>query len=467
MTNIHFSNFQLEPDTEYFLYVGELKNYGLNAYLRESLTRIFNRRFDFIAIVPDIFEQYNYENLIVINPEVEKEGCRYERPFSCRVSAGSFMACVSENRQIHALIRRLLNRQETVYLHMYESLPEMTLHRIPGIRVLGPDSGVAHRLNAKTYQFKHLAGRVPTVDYEICDNLDEAIRKAEPLWQQWTDGIFVSGDYSAAGLNSTIAFSESDIRQRFKAVESAYLLTRFMPHDFDPTVLAVVAGPDDVYIAGIADQCIADGNRFTGSTFPSILPAPIQTLLRDHTTAIGKWLGAEGYRGIFGCDFIVTPDNEVRFLEINARKQGTTLEFCCTLEQSLPPDAPNLTELEYYAVEEGIFPVNLAKMNGNPTGLHWGTYNYKLKRPVRTNGYIPQSNMERDAFHRVAKGKLKKEFLILEHIGSDFVVADGSFIARIVALGHDHDSVTQGLAQGKKTIDLTIYDIEPAEALHG
>jgi len=55
MSDIYFTNFQLEEDTEYFLYIGELKNYGLNTYLKEALSHIFSRKFDFISIVPDIF----------------------------------------------------------------------------------------------------------------------------------------------------------------------------------------------------------------------------------------------------------------------------------------------------------------------------------------------------------------------------------------------------------------------------
>ena len=44
----------------------------------------------------------------------------------------------------------------------------------------------------------------------------------------------------------------------------------------------------------------------------------------------------------------------------------------------------------------------------------------------------------------------------MEHIGNDFIVAQGSFLARIVALGHDQSGVQQGLKLGKKTIELTI-----------
>ncbi|MFC1830275.1 hypothetical protein ACFL0O_11780 [Thermodesulfobacteriota bacterium] len=58
----------------------------------------------------------------------------------------------------------------------------------------------------------------------------------------------------------------------------------------------------------------------------------------------------------------------------------------------------------------------------------------------------------------MAENHLNKDFLILEHIGNDFIVAQGSFLGRIVALGHDQLSVQQGLQLGQKTIELTISE---------
>jgi hypothetical protein len=84
MSGIHFSNYALEQGTEYFLYIGELKNYGLNIFLKEALSRIHNRPFDFIAIVPDVFEQYNYENLLVINPLAAALEDEYGAKVCCR-----------------------------------------------------------------------------------------------------------------------------------------------------------------------------------------------------------------------------------------------------------------------------------------------------------------------------------------------------------------------------------------------
>jgi len=466
MPDIYFSNFKLEEDTEYFLYIGELKNYSLNTFLKEALSRIFNRKFDFIAIVPDALEQYNYDNLIVINPKSTDYACKYGACVCCRVSADEFSASVSKNRQIRALVKRLLNQQENVYIYMFESLPEMTLDEIPGISIIGPDKHVSKRINSKIYQYQHLKDILPVVDFRICHGFDSLIQVAQELSKSWQDGLFVCREYSAAGVNSIIAHDIDDIKNKFNEPDTPYLISRFIPHKYDPTVLAVVAGEEDIYIAGVADQRIEQGTRFTGSDFPSVLNKKNIEKLKEYTRVAGQWLVREGYRGIFGCDFLVDDNDDIYFLEINARKQGTTLEFCCTLEQSLPPGSPMLPELEFYAVNEGVFPPNTLEMKSNPKNLHWGTYNYKIHDSVQTSSYIPQSAQEREAFKKVAERKLRKDFLILEHAGCDFVIAEGAFIARIVALGHNPTDVQQGLNQGRKTIDLTIIKKLDSENLN-
>jgi hypothetical protein len=350
---------------------------------------------------------------------------------------------------------------------MYESIPEMTLDEVPSISILGPDKHIANQINSKIYQYQHLKDILPVVDFRICHGFDLLIQTTQELSKSWPDGIFVSQEYSAAGVNSIIAHGIDDIKNKFDALDKPYLISRFIPHEHDPTVLAVVAGEEDVYIAGIADQRIEQGTRFTGSVFPSVLDNTIVARLQEYTRIVGGWLAREGYRGIFGCDYLVDDNGEIFFVEINARKQGTTLEFCCTLEQSLPPGSPMLPELEFYAVTEGLFPANTVEMKSNPKGLHWGTYNYKVHDPVHTNGYIPQGTQERQAFKKVAEGKLKKDFLILEHTGCDFVLAEGAFVARIVALGHNRAEVRQGLNQGRKTIELTIVKKQDPEEPHG
>ncbi len=456
MSDVYFSNCQLEKNTHYFLYIGSIKNYGLNIFLKEALSKIHNRKFDFISIIQDILAQYAYPNMMVINPRVHEFSRTQGANGSCRVPTKDFLSSVSNNLQVQELVQKLLDRQKKLYIYMYESLPEMNFDQLPGVSIIGPDSKISERLNSKITQYKACKNFLPMVDFRICNGLDELLKTTGELWSNWTEGIFVSEEYSAGGLKSMVAHSPDDIIAKFKDKKPNYLISRFIPHDHDPTVLGVVASENDIYIAGIADQFIEHGTRFVGSVFPTVLEKTLTIQLEKHTRRVGQWLAREDFRGIFGCDYLVDPSGRIFFLEVNARKQGTAMEFCCTLENTLPKGSAMLPELEYYAVFQGKFPEHTIEMRNNFKKIHWGTYNYKTHRVVNTGSTISYHGSEREAFKRLAEDRVKQNVLVLDHIGGDFVVAEKSFLARIVSLGKDHSSVIKGIEQGKKIIESTI-----------
>jgi hypothetical protein len=463
MPEAYFQNYRIESDTLYFLYIGELKNYGLSNFLKEALTRLLKRSVDFIAIVPDIMEQYDHPNLMVINPITKERFYRVKENYSCRVPGPTFMRAVSQSAQVVKLIYRLLAQQEHIYIYMYESYLEMSLDDIDGVSILGPKSGLAHKLNNKIYQYQNLGDTVPLPEFKVCLGAEELKSATDSLWPVWKDGIFVTTAYSAAGISSVLARSWEDVAAKFRSTDCPFLISRYHPHAHDPTVLAVVANANDVYVAGVADQRIEGGNRFTGSTYPSGLSKQIQGELYEATRRVGRKLGQEGYRGIFGCDYVVGGDDDILFVEVNARKQGTTLEFCCTLEQLLPEGAPMLPELEYHAVIDSQFPDSAVELPpGFRQGICWGTYNFKVTEDTCIYGFMPFCGEERQCFIQAGKGKVSRQFVVLEHIGNDFVLGAGSFLGRIVALGKDHQHVHQGLLQGKKMLEGTITD-EPVK----
>jgi len=453
--NYFFTNFTYDPEIYYFFYIGELKSYGLTNFLHTICSQIQGRQVESVAIVPDLHDQYNYVNLIVPSPDPGES--RQDGAVSFRRNTGAFLQSVSEDTSINELMDQILAHQDQLYIYMFESDSAMCLDRRKDVYLLGPDKDLAGKFNNKAVQFELLDNIIPHVEYKICNSLPELLVVTEELRPSWRDGIFVSRVYSAAGSASLVSRQQSDIEAFFTKDDAPFLITRYMKHDYDPTVLAVVANENDVFIAGVADQCIEDGNHFVGSTWPSVLSPDIVRQLCDCTRKVGREIGRQGYRGIFGCDYIVTTDNQVRFVEINARKQGTTLEFCYTLEQILPPGSPNLPELEYYAVQENRFPENMIEPSAVPDPvLCWGTYNYKLKQSRHTSGYIPQAVHERQSFARVGRGKLAKDFLILEHVGSGLLVHPGTFLARVVSMGKKMEDVQEGLELGRRMIDLTI-----------
>ncbi|PIE72398.1 MAG: hypothetical protein CSA20_08000 [Deltaproteobacteria bacterium] len=464
--SVLYSNFTYNPKTYYFLYIGDLKNYSLNFFVKETLIRRLGKQdVQFIAIVPDICIQYNYANLIVINPAATEDmmknhafnGDKKPPRTCCRLDAPTFMTAVSANKAVLKLIDTILAHQNQLYLNLYESVVEMKLDTIERVSILGPDKLIARAYNNKIAQRQKLADIVPLIEGFCCETREDMLQTTKRMRAKWPEGIFVSAAYSAGGANSAVTKSQKEVELRFTA-EDRYVVTRYIAHEHDPTVLAVVANEDEVFIAGIADQAILDGNRFVGSTFPTIATTAQQKQLRDYTIAVGRELGKAGYRGIFGCDFLIDRQGTIYFLEINARKQGTTLEFCYTMEQTLPEGSPLLPELEYYAVTESRFPPNTVEMTDNPRSIHWSTYNYKVTATKLTTGYIPQNPYERETFQKIASKELIKDFVILEHLGTHFLVQPGVFLARVVSVARNAQDVQEGLFQGVKFIEQTVKE---------
>jgi len=108
MSDVYFSNHQLEKNTHYFLYIGSIKNYGLNIFLKEALSKIHNRKFDFISIIQDVFSQYPYPNLMVVNPRVDEFSRKHGGNGSCRIPTRDFLSSVSNNLQVQELLQKLL-----------------------------------------------------------------------------------------------------------------------------------------------------------------------------------------------------------------------------------------------------------------------------------------------------------------------------------------------------------------------
>ena len=120
MSEIYFSNYQLEKNTHYFLYIGSIKNYGLNIFLKETLSKIYNRKFDFISIIQDVFSQYPYPNLMVVNPWVDEFSRKHGGKGSCRVPTRDFLSSVSNNPQVKNFFKSCLIDRKRYTLYVRE-----------------------------------------------------------------------------------------------------------------------------------------------------------------------------------------------------------------------------------------------------------------------------------------------------------------------------------------------------------
>ena len=363
----------LDTDRAWFLYVGEIKASGLNRFLVEPLSKRYGKPAVCIHIVPDVLAFYPDDIFLVVGPGSEKAGPDTPERLNSRVSAREFATMVSNDEVVNAVVQQILDVQGELFLNVFESSTELTLASDERVKMIGPDPQVAVSMNNKLHQYEmavHL--NIPVPEGSVCAGLTEALEFAEGIFCRGGK-VFVSGAYSAGGSHSIVASTSEEIVSRFAEVSGGLLVTEFIEHRHDPTALGIVANENDVYIASVADQNI-QGTRFMGSTFPTVLGEEMVSRVKEITRTVGSYMGSKGYKGVFGCDFIVDDHGDVYFIEVNARKQGTTMETTLAMVHNFP-GKPTFPELEMIAVMEGRLPEDLQEMDSLNGPLHWGTYN--------------------------------------------------------------------------------------------
>jgi len=453
---ILFHNIDLRTDRAYFLYIGEIKAHGLNAFLIPTLEKIYGRPVECIALVPDVLSRYSSPNLAVLNKESHRYYCKDNLLVNCRPNPGQYAREVSASRMAQELVENILRDQDFVYIHMFESRPEMTLTVDDRIRLLGPKPDLARMFNSKVFQYQMACELGITVPEGVCcECLEQALDAAQSFFRSGEE-VFISEQYSAAGSNSAFVYSCEQILERFRVRNQPYLVTRRIQHNHDPTVLAVVANGEDVYAASVADQRMEE-NRFLGSTFPTVLEGEVVEQIKDCTRKVGRYMGARGYRGMFGCDFLIADNGKPYFVEVNARKQGTTLESTLTMLHRLPGH-PSLLEIEFSAITRGKLPEGLTEMVCTESDLCWGTSNVKSEQDILVDRDIAEPENEPEIFRRVFVDKgAAAQGIVEDHLGAGVYQRAGGFVGRCISVGKTLNSVTEMLQQKEQEVKASMY----------
>ena len=442
----------VNTDRSWFLYVGEIKAAGLNRFLVEPLSRRYGKPAECIHIVPDVLAFYPDDIFLVVGPGSDQAGPDSPGRKNSRISAPQFASMVSGDEVVKALVQQILDMQGELILNVFEAFSELSLADDDRVKIIGPDPQVALSMNNKLHQYEMAASLgIPIPKGSVCTDFSEAISYASGIFSR-DCRAFVSGAYSAGGSNSIVVSTSKEITTRFEETSGGLLVTEFIEHRHDPTVLGIIAGENDVYIASVADQNI-NGTRFMGSTFPTVLGEETVSKLKEITRIVGNHMGSQGYRGVFGCDYIMDEQGEVYFIEVNARKQGTTMETTLAMIHNLP-GKPTFPELEMMAVLEGRLPDGLEEMDSTKGPLCWGTYNYKAVDDSMVKNYVPLSMDEESLFAEAMAGR--GGHIVLDHVGPQTHITAGGFIARVVAAGPTPDDVRKGLKAGARQVHTSI-----------
>lgn len=196
---------------------------------------------------------------------------------------------------------------------------------------------IAHAYENKRYFRDEFADLIRMPEYEIryMNELDRAATYRD-LAERY--GWFMLQDEESSGSKGTYAIkNHDDYVDAIKSLKKfsrgrTIVVSKFV--EGAPSSIQVCITKYGIFSGGIQRQLIdtpelcnpklAGATNWCGGEVGTIFPDIVQHQSREMASVVGSELASHGYRGVFGIDLIVTPDNEVYAIEINARLTGYT-----------------------------------------------------------------------------------------------------------------------------------------------
>jgi hypothetical protein len=194
---------------------------------------------------------------------------------------------------------------------------------------------IAHAYENKRYFRDEFDDLIRMPEYEICymSDLDKAAAYNE-LEQKY--GWFMLQDEESSGSKGTYAIkSLHDYVEAVKSLKNfsrgrTIVVSKFIKGE--PASIQVCITKYGIFNGGIQRQLIDSAylgnsdlegaNKWCGGEVGDNYPDIVNHQTQEIASVVGSELSSHGYKGIFGVDLIITPDNEVYSIEINARLTG-------------------------------------------------------------------------------------------------------------------------------------------------
>ena len=339
-------DYRLEKDiltnkTKYFFSLLGPRFEATNELMADSLSRCFGRQYKPIYIFSSHPNKYfTKENYIVLNEhayDIEndlKENVIYLQEYEDLNE--EFLS----SPFIKKLSDKLFKKQGQIPLYSFTT--SFLKINDPRWLIIGPSPTIATYYDNK---IKH---------YELFEKLNLPRNKArifknknDLLKKNHTFPGYITASYTSGGNESGLIYSKKMLENFLSSLRNINAKDGFLVADiFEhivtmPNVNAIVTEKNKTNILVISDQ-IMRGNRYLGNIYPSsILPKHIKQI-KQITKKIGDYLSKKGYRGLFGCDFLINKKGKLVVIDLNPRRQGG---YACNA-LALKAVGINLTDIE-------------------------------------------------------------------------------------------------------------------------
>lgn len=322
--------------------------------------------------------------------------------------------------------------------------PELT-----GRRVLSADESFTVKFENKA-NFRQLFGKgLPFPEYQIYDRSELESTEASFRALIGSSPKVIQDEQLIGGKGSFVVRDFADYRGTIKSLDELstherVVVSRYIEPARERTIQACVtkdgvfAGPLQRQLVGhplLTNKLITGGNKFCGV---QILAADQDTKVHHQAgqiaQEIGQVMAGEGYRGIFGVDFLLDEDNNLYILEVNPRLTGVT-----PLLTALFKDEDAVPFYLLHILELGGYPYEITDKNAtfNQTGALLITHSLEMRDVEIAN--LPPSGtykLDGDSLSLVSpnldlKKVSKGQFIIQDYMNIGSIVKPGG---RVVTL---------------------------------
>ncbi|OFY30541.1 MAG: hypothetical protein A2X09_16440 [Bacteroidetes bacterium GWF2_43_11] len=193
----------------------------------------------------------------------------------------------------------------------------------PDVFVVGPDRHLAKRYDNKVTHFALFQ------ELDLPRNRAMIFASQSDVLAAGTKILpcYITAAFSSGGSESGLIYSEKMLKKIFSRLRNVNASGAFLVSDIfeglllAPNVNALVTADGRTEIAVITDQ-ILRGNRYLGNIYPSICESHHRDKIVEITIRIGDYIAKQGYRGLFGLDFLINDKGDLVVVDLNPRRQG-------------------------------------------------------------------------------------------------------------------------------------------------
>ncbi len=289
---------------------------------QKGLEKRFEKKFKPIYILPfyhnHFFEEENY---IVLNEWLEDVHKQMNRTDIMNlIYPEDLNKQFSKSSEIKELSEKLIKKQGKVFVLSFSNV-WFELDN-PNMVLLGPDPKIAALYDAKIEHYRTFEKLgIETVPTTVYNDVQELVDKQNEY------PFFISAMYSSGGIESKAIFTTQDLENYYSHLREVnknepLIVTSYL----DDVVLApnssgIITSENDVTVVCISDQILRD-NRYMGNIYPSQAHSEYIEQIKEMTISVGMHLAKQGFRGLFGIDFLITKSGKCYPVDLNPRRQG-------------------------------------------------------------------------------------------------------------------------------------------------